>query len=63
MMGVFDYDFSQENKNHFGNTLDLWAWQSISLLVALTELFVLSWLDASTGRGQLPTIVTFFVLS
>lgn len=45
MMGVFGFDFDQENRNHIGNSLDLWAWQSISLLVALTGLFMLSWLD------------------
>lgn len=44
-MRMFDFGFGQENKNLIDNSLDLWAWQSISLLLALTEMFVLSWLD------------------
>jgi len=41
MMGVFELDFGQEGKTHIGNSLGLWAWQSNSLLRALTQLFVL----------------------
>lgn len=45
MMRVFDFGFVQENENLIDNSLGLWAWQSTSMLLALTEMFVLSWLD------------------